>query len=57
MDDHAKSEDERTIGDAAVLDPSEVAVENCEWVREIALIDGRWVTTCHRRGRLAPRRR
>lgn len=34
------------------LHPSEIAVEQCRWVREVARIDGQLVITCYRQGRL-----
>jgi hypothetical protein len=54
MDARAKSEVQvqMTIAETAALDHSEVAVESCEWVREIAFIEGHWVTTDHWRGRI-----
>jgi hypothetical protein len=35
-------------------EPSEIAVESCLHVCELAFIDGKWVITCRRRGFLAP---
>jgi hypothetical protein len=61
MNERVESKDPTTLNamgrrcDVPLLDPSEMAVEGCQWVREISFIDGRWITTCHRRGRLVPR--